>query len=132
MPRPTKFSDVTANAILTALRAGCIEADAAGAAGVDYATMRRWKVANAQFCASVDTAKYQAKVRAVEAITRAVQAGSWKAALEWLERRYPAEWGKRTHLDVTIRQEAERIASDFGLPIEEVQEEVERILAARL
>lgn len=34
-------------------------------------------------------------------------------------------------VDLTIRQEAERLAADMGLPLDEVQAEVEAILAAR-
>lgn len=34
-------------------------------------------------------------------------------------------------VDVTVRREAERVAADMGLPLDEVQAEVERILAAR-
>lgn len=52
-----------------------------------------------------------------------------RAAIEYLMDRIMGK--PKQPVDVTLRQEAERLATDFGLPLEEVQEEVERILAAR-
>lgn len=120
MARPLKFDDVTVERILAALRAGNTEADAAAYAGVDDATMRRWKAKDAQFRAAVQVAKAGAKIFAVTTIHKAIQSGSWKAALAWLERRYPSEWGKRDTLDINIRAEAERIAAERGIPAERI------------
>jgi hypothetical protein len=127
MARPTKYDDITEKFILDALKAGCIEQDAAEAAGVDYATFRRWKSKNAQFRAAVAKAKAEAKAAAVVTIRKA-WGQSWKAAAWWLERRYSAEWGKVDRVEVTVRQVAERLASDLGCTADELIAEAEAIV----
>lgn len=52
-----------------------------------------------------------------------------RAAIEYLMNRVMGM--PKQPVDITIRQEAERISADLGMPLDEVQEEVERILAAR-
>jgi transposase len=123
MARPTKYDITKAERILTALRAGNIEADAAAFADVPYGTYRHWKEDRAQFRAAVDVAKAQAKVAAVTTI-RSAWGQSWKSAAWWLERRFPEEWGKRDILEVTIKQEAERIAAEHNEPVEKVLAEL--------
>lgn len=49
------------------------------------------------FYEEVTKALAQAKVRN-EAILQKAAAEDWRAALAWLERRYPEEWGKYSQL----------------------------------
>ena len=51
----------------------------------------------------------------------------WQRFAWMLERAYPEHWGKR--LDITLRQEAEYLAAEYGLDRDEVLREVERVLA---
>lgn len=55
--------------------------------------------------------------------------GDGRLSLEWLARRYPADWAKRDEVVVTIRQQAERLASELGLDPAELLAEAERIVA---
>ena len=40
----------------------------------------------------------EARELAIGCVLRAARAGDWRAASWYLERRYPEEWGKRTHV----------------------------------
>ena len=53
----------------------------------------------------------------------------WTADAWWLERRRE-QWRRRENLDVTIRREAERVAKESGLDVEEVVKEAERLLGS--
>lgn len=52
----------------------------------------------------------------------------WQADAWVLERRYPDDFGKRDRLEINIRSEAERIAKERGLDVDEVQAEADRII----
>lgn len=44
----------------------------------------------------------------------------WQAFAWYLERKYPDRWGRRDRVDVTVRKEAERIAGEFGVDVDEI------------
>jgi hypothetical protein len=125
MGRPTKYSEAVGNAILGWIRLGNTEADAAAAAGIHPATLGRWKVSNAEFRVAVDDAKARAKATAVGEIRAAGLKGDWKASLEYLKRRYPAEWGDRLDIHHVLRVQAERLSAEYNEPVEQVLAELE-------
>ena len=78
----------------------------------------------------VERAEAASKAAAVRTINRAIARGSWQAALAFLERRFPEEWGRRAQPDSTVvRQRAERIAREIGggVTADDVIAEAERI-----
>lgn len=108
------------DAIVRAITLGAPREMAAQAAGVDPTTFYRWVAVGAefidlddeavaglepkqqrlrQFCQDVKRADAQAVVFAVELVADAMPK-DWKAAMTWLERRYPGEWGKRVEVKV--------------------------------
>lgn len=51
---------------------------------------------------------------------RGIRAGfdGWQSKAWIMERRFPQRWGKR--IDITVRQEAERLAAEVGCSVEEL------------
>lgn len=138
MARPDKLTPERQQRIVTAIRAGNTREAAAGYGGVHAATLYRWlakgKVArNGSKCRelyeAVKDAENECELTSV-AIIRAAAQRHWTAAAWWLERRRPDQWGRKESLDITIRREAEKIAKETGLEVEEVIREAERIVAA--
>lgn len=116
------------DAIVKAVSLGAPRDVAALAAGVDPTTFYRWMAMGAEFidlaadeleglddkqlrlrefCQDVKRADAQAVVYAVEVVAEAMPK-DWKAAMTWLERRYPGEWGRRIEVktDPTEREPA--------------------------
>lgn len=56
---------------------------------------------------------------------------NWQSRAWLLERALPDRWGKRERLDVIVRREAERLASEYGLDAEELIAEAEGIVTGR-
>ena len=89
--------------ILKAIRAGNTRTDSYTHAGISMATFYRWLRDDPEWEDKLIQAEATAKVAAVTRISAAAQNGSWQAALAWLERRYPREWGKVENLDVHLK-----------------------------
>jgi len=63
-------------------------------------TVVRWRRSFAGFAASYTHAQAIAELRCVATIQKAATDGDWKAALAWLERRRPEDWGKKETIKV--------------------------------
>jgi transposase len=125
--RPTKRTPELERRLLDALRAGNTRRAACAYAGVEQHTFQRWLLRFAHFAQAIEKAEADAAVRNVAIIQQAARDGTWTAAAWWLERRYPEDYGRRERVDVTIRQQAERIAHELGLDATELIAEAERI-----
>ena len=109
MARPSKLTEDVKNTIVDAILHGCTYADAAGAAGVHYDTFNNWMQAGAkaksgqyfEFFEAVSTANAECAKNFTRIIQVAAAKGDWKAALEWLKRRRPVDWGDASRVDVT-------------------------------
>lgn len=101
MARPSKFSQDTADRILSALRAGNTRTASALYVGVDYSTLKRWSDRNAEFRAALDRAEAEAEVRYVAVLAKAANEGDTGAAKWWLERRRSEDWRERKELQHT-------------------------------
>ena len=85
MARPTKLTAETHAAIVNAIKTGAPYKDAAGAAGVDYATFNNWMIAGEkassgrffEFFQAVSRAKHTARLNYVKVIARAANDGDW-------------------------------------------------------
>lgn len=126
--RPSKHTPEREARLLEALRAGNTRKDASLYAGIDLHTFARW-MNNATFATAIEKAEADAVVRNVAQIAKAAQDGTWTAAAWWLERRRPEDYGRRDRVEITVRQQAQRIAADLGIDVNELLAEAERIVA---
>jgi len=126
MARPTKLTPEVQEAIIKAVSAGATLDAAAGSAGVSYDTFNRWmkrgaKASSGEFCEfykAVTIAAAQVRVNMASTIALAAAKGDAKAAIEWLKRRDPAQWGDRLQLSRMTDDELLRliaIAESGGL-----------------
>ena len=91
--RPPKYTPARVDLLLAALRTGSTRTAAAEACGIPRGTLHEWTV---QYPAFLDAVQ-QAEAQAVGAMVGRVYEASkttWQAAAWWLERRYPADWGR--------------------------------------
>lgn len=116
-------------AILQALENGCTRRAAAGAAGISHTTLYRMLDASVTFRDAVEKAENLAEAKATTLVVKAAYEGNWTAAAWWLERRRPDDYGKRVAVDVSIRDEVAKLASELGIDVEEAIAEAERVLA---
>lgn len=104
----SKFTQARRDAIVAAIQAGHPIPSAAGMAGLAKATVYDWlnkgeKEPGGQygaFAQAVAEAQSQAADFAIGSITRAMP-DDWRAAMEFLSRRFPDEWAKRERHEVT-------------------------------
>jgi hypothetical protein len=105
--RPCKLTPELQQCLCDAIRAGSYYRPACGVAGVDYATFRRWMLRgrNArsgqfrEFCEAVRKAEADAEVRMVAQWQSKIPA-DWRAARDFLARRFPRRWMPREARDV--------------------------------
>lgn len=95
MARPTKLTESRARNICSALAAGATRKQAAALAGVCFMSFLRWRAQSPDFDMRVRTAEAEAEITATRALMAAADGGDWEAALFWLERRHPEDWGRR-------------------------------------
>ena len=93
--RPSKYLPDTVAAIIAAVETGATYRHAAASVGVSERTLHDWQVRHPQFSQALKTAEASACMAAIGTIRRAAEAGTWQAAAWYLERRYPAEYGRR-------------------------------------
>jgi len=100
MARPTKLDEDTQAAIVRSLAVGATRKDAAEGAGIDYRTFLNWMDSGSQtkrgkffqFFQSCTRAEAQAKLKYTNTVAKAAADGDWRAAMEFLKRRDPANW----------------------------------------
>jgi hypothetical protein len=109
--RPSKYRPDTVAAIIAAVETGATYRHAAASVGVSERTLHDWQVRHPQFSQALKTAEASACMAAIGTIRRAAEAGTWQAAAWYLERRYPAEYGRRA---VTVDASVQ-VTHDDGL-----------------
>jgi hypothetical protein len=98
--QPTKRSPERETAILNALRVGNTRRASARGAEITEDTLANWMRADPAFFGAVEHAEAEAARRFVGNIAKAA-GNNWRAAAWWLERRRPADFGKRAGLELT-------------------------------
>ena len=93
--RPSKRTPEREARLLSALSAGNTRLHACRYAGISDETFANWQRRYLDFLDAVKKAEADAIVRHVANIAKAAQDGQWQASAWWLERRYPAEYGRR-------------------------------------
>ena len=128
--RPSKRTPEREARILQVLEAGNTRRAACEYVGIDQDTMSRWCARYADFADRVRKAEAQAEIQAVAIIRQGIRNGDTADAKWWLERRRPDDYGRREKVEITVRQQAERLAADLGLNVEELLAEAERIVGS--
>lgn len=138
--RPTKLNATITAAVVQAISTGNTRDTAAAYAGIRRTTLYEWLARGRaategvyrDFADAVEKAEADAVVISVALIRSAAQK-NWQAAAWWLERRYPDEWGRkdRLALETVKRTEAEKMARDLGIEVEEVMVAIDDILTGR-
>jgi len=101
MARPTKYSQYTADRILSALKAGNTLRAAARYVGITEDTLGNWRKRYSGFSAQVDQAEAEVEVRCVAQIAKSINEGNTADAWKWLERRRHDDWRERKTQEVT-------------------------------
>jgi transposase len=110
--RPSSLTDEVERKLCDALRAGNHLEVAARYAGVSRSTLHRWLALAdqqpadprlEQFREAVEKAQADAEVHAVGVVRRSIAQGEWRAALAYLERRYPQRWRRREQVQPEAR-----------------------------
>lgn len=104
----TKFTEARRRAILDALRKGHTLTTAAAFAGITRQTLYNWLQRGekapegnyGKFAMEVAQASAEAADVAINSVTGAFP-DDWRAAMEFLSRRFPDEWGKRERHEVS-------------------------------
>ena len=113
MARPTKYSSVRAGAICGSLRNGATRTASVRAAGVSYDAYLRWMARYPTFSTLVRQAEAECEIDMVRAVWEAAQAGNWRAAFWWLERRCPQEWGLHSTADPEVLARVNTLLEDL-------------------
>ena len=110
--RNTKLTEELIDRICEALRAGNYIETACAFAGIAPATYYRWVAESEQddasellveFREAVKRARADAEVRNVALIQKAAQdPNKWQASAWWLERSFPARWGRQQKITQEI------------------------------
>lgn len=127
MPRPPKFTPDRQQLILEAISAGATRKAAALHAGIDDATLYRWMQRYASFATHIARAEADVELRCTTLILNAAETDP-RHAEWWLERRRTEDYGRRDRVEVLLRREAEKLAAELGVEVDEVLREAERIL----
>jgi len=107
--RKTKLTPEMQERICRILREGNTRRTAAALVGIDEETFRRWMYLGERgrepyraFYAAVKNAEEEAVQSRIAVIQKAAQDGNWQAAAWWLERKFPAEWGRIDRVQAEI------------------------------
>ena len=100
--RPTKLTRELGDEIVAAIREGNYLETAAALVGVNVSTVRHWLRRgrrqqgglHADFSAAVRKAEGYAEQQSLDRIRQAAERGVWVADAWYLERKFPARWGR--------------------------------------
>jgi len=108
MGRPTKLTPETQKRICDAVSAGNYYEPACSYVGISYQTMRNWILRGEEaksgiyfeFVDALTRAEAEAEVKIV-GLWEAQIPADWRAARDFLERRYNDRWGRREKQEIT-------------------------------
>ena len=129
--RPSKLNSEVQDRIVAAIRAGNYPKTAADYAGITERTFYRWLQRGQdedsgiyhEFAQAVQRAESEAEVCAV-AILQRHMADNWRAAVTFLERKFPERWGRRARIEVEI-DPRKALAELLNLSEDEIDEAVD-------
>ena len=116
MGRHTKLTLELQEIILKHIEAGNYAKDACHAVGISEKTYYEWLKRGEEsqrstnrfgkFSKSIKEAHAKAIIRNVTVVNKAAKDGDWKAAMTWLERTNPQDWGKKEYLSQDINMKS--------------------------
>jgi len=135
--RPTKLTPKVRERIVESIRAGAYAEQAARAAGIAPSTYYDWlrrgeagEQPFSEFSEALRAGEAEAEVAAVANIREAANAGDWRAAAHYLERRHPERWGRRARPGLEHAEVRGDAPADFDAEVElllgELQQEADR------
>ena len=140
MARPTNLTPELMTGIVTLIQQAVEPSIVAQAYGVDHSTYYQWISRGegtdptrtsvpiyVEFADAVRQAEYQAESTLV--VTAIGKVKTTADAVLLPERRFPERWKRREELTINIRREAEKIAAETGLDVDDIMAEAELVLA---
>ncbi len=119
--RPTKLTPAVQSALVEAVELGATWEAAAACAGIGPSTLREWRSRGAAdeepfaaLLADLQKAEGRAISASLQVIRQAASAGQWQAAAWLLERRYPADYGRRTAVTAEVSTAATSADSEVA------------------
>lgn len=117
MPRKTKLTKELMKEAEKLLRAGNYVSVICNYLGIAESTWYRWMEEGEkarsglkrEFWESIKRAESTPEIRSVQVIQQAAQDGDWKAAMTYLERKFPDRWGKRDKVSADVSHSGEVI-----------------------
>jgi hypothetical protein len=107
MPRPTKCTPELTERICEYLASGCYVCTACDLCGIDQSTYHRWRERGengeepyCEFVKAIKDAEARAEAHAVALVQKAM-VDDWKAAMTWMERKFPDRWSRGERREVT-------------------------------
>ena len=129
MGRPSKLTPETQSKLIQAIRGGSFLVVACEFAGVSYKVFRDWMIRGEtegkgqfrEFRNAVIKAESEVEVRLTASWQKAT-ADDWRAAAEFLSRRFPDRWSSTQKLQVQLEAELnaiyDKIENDPTIPLE--------------
>jgi len=107
--RPTKLTPAIREALIEAVELGATWEAAAQSTGIGVSTLRDWRRRGdageepfSAFLAAIQKAEGASIARSLRVIRQAAEGGQWQAAAWLLQRRYPADYGRRLENRVEV------------------------------
>lgn len=132
MGRPSKLTKNVREHLVEAVEAGNYVETAVRACGIGTSTYYRWMETGEADAAhdkstiyrelweAVKKAEAEAEAKALKQI-RSAASDSWQAAAWYLERKFPARWGRKERIEHTGKDgEAISVAHDFDREVDEL------------
>lgn len=119
MARPSKLTPELQDKLVEVFRIGqtSIE-DACAYVGIGTTTYHRWMQENREFRDVIQKARAEAVVGYLAVIRKAANSGQWQAAAWWLERVLPAQYGRKSQVEVltpdVIEREIARLEAELA------------------
>jgi hypothetical protein len=138
MARPTKLTPERIEGITAAVRGGAYAEVAARANGISPSTYYQWMARGErgepefqEFSEAVREAEAVAEVNACACLEAAWSNGDWRAAIKYLERRYPKRWAERSRIREWESQERAVDAPGAELAIDPEMRRISHELVTR-
>lgn len=122
--RKSKYTPETVDKLLSVLRAGATIKDACAYVGISQETFFQWVNRKPEFSEAVKKAQSESLIEAVTIIRLAAK-NNWTAAAWLLERKDPANWGRKDKLiiegvDLDVIKSIAKQAEEQGIPASEI------------
>ena len=129
--RPPKYGPELHKQIIANLRLGCSRTTAAELAHINRITLMDWCTKYPTFSADVEEAVASCKRSAAATIRQSILKGDTQSAFRYLALQERHEWQERRQIEIAfdLRKKAERIASEIGVPVDDVIAEAEAVAA---